>query len=200
MQPTHCDITVGVYCDVIAPLPCTIFHEWGSDTCTWKTTFCTLQIWAKLQVGDIQQWWNLFLKYILYKLTFSILLINASNIRFEARIHQLNENMDSISGFEMFSSLCSDFKVTFLIYLGWIVNSTMSVYLKYNSSKWYPKYIWKIQFQAKFCNLQMHVNATSTLKIQSKYQCKMQYFTIKYMHCHLNKSYFLTSLKYFNLD
>ncbi len=52
------------------------------------------------------------------------------------RIHQLNENVDSVSmvsGFEMFSSLCSDFKVTFLIYfnLGWFVNSAMSVYLKF---------------------------------------------------------------------
>ncbi len=31
-----------------------------------------------------------------------------------------------------------------------------------------------------FFNLQMHVNVTPTLKIQSKYQCKMLYFTIKY--------------------
>ncbi len=32
----------------------------------------------------------------------------------------------------MFSNLCSDFKVTFLIYLGWIVNSAMPVHLKFN--------------------------------------------------------------------
>ncbi len=32
----------------------------------------------------------------------------------------------------MFSSLCSDFKVTFFIYLGWILNSAMLVYLKFN--------------------------------------------------------------------
>ncbi len=131
MQPTHCDITMGVYCNVIVPLLCTTFHEWCSDICTWKTTFFTLQIWAKLQVGDIQQLYNFFFEYFLCKLTFSFLQISAAKISSETRHHQLNENVDSISGFEMFSCLCIYFKVTFLIYLEWTVNSAMSVYLKF---------------------------------------------------------------------
>ncbi len=50
----------------------------------------------------------------------------------ERVIFCIRESVDSTRGFEMFSSLCSDFKVTFLIHLGWMVNSAMSVYLKFN--------------------------------------------------------------------
>ncbi len=123
---------MGVYCDVIRPLSFIIFHEWGSHICTCKTTFCTLQIWTKPQVGDFQQWHNLFLEYFLSKLTFSFIQINTSNIKFEIGIHQLNEKVNSTSGFDMFSILCSDFKVNFLRYWGWTVNSAMSVYVKFN--------------------------------------------------------------------
>ncbi len=95
-----------------------------------------LYINYRLVIFKTTGWWYLtvieFVFWILLcLLIFSILLISASNIRFEARIHQLNENVDSISGFEMFPSLCCDFKVTFLLYLGWIVNSAISVYLKF---------------------------------------------------------------------
>ncbi len=91
----------------------------------------------------------------------------------------------------MFSILCSNFKVTFLIYLGRIGNSAMSVYAKYNTC--IPNGTANKHFKPNFA-LQMPVNATSTLKIQSKYQCKLQYFTIKYA------TYFLTSFTYLNLD
>ncbi len=121
---------MGVYCDVIRPLSFITFQEWGSHICTCKTTFCTLQIWTKLQVGDFQQWHNLFLEYFLCKLTFSFVKINTSNIKFEIRIHQLNEKVNSTSGFDMFSILCNDFKVNFLRYWGWTVNSAVSVYVK----------------------------------------------------------------------
>ncbi len=144
-----------------------------------KQHFVMLQIWAKLQVGDIQQWKNLFLEYYLCKLTFSILLINASNIRYEARIHQLNENVDSISGFEMLSSLCSDFKVTFLIYLGWIVISAISVYLKFNilqngSTNIYERSHFRPNFATYKC-MSMPSHTLNTIKISM-----LKYFTIKY--------------------
>ncbi len=122
---------MGVYCDVIRRLSFITFHEWGSHICTCKTTFCTLQIWTKPQVGDFQQWHNLFLKYILCKLTFLFMQINISNIKFEIRIHQLNEKENSISGFDMFSIWSNDFKVNFLRCWGWTVNSAVSVYVKF---------------------------------------------------------------------
>ncbi len=122
---------MGVYCDVIRPLSFITFHECGSYICTCKTPVCTLQIWTKPQVGDFQEWYNLFLEYFLCKLTFSFIQINTSNFEFEIRIHQLNEKVNSTSGF-MFSILCSDFKVNFLRYWGWTVNSAMSVYVKLN--------------------------------------------------------------------
>ncbi len=131
MSPTHCDITMGFCCDVIRPLSFITFHERGSHICTCKITFCTLQIWTKPQVGDFQQWHNLFLEYFLCKLTFSFIQINTSNIKFEIWIHQLNEKVNSTSGFDMFSIICSDFKVYFLRYWGWTVNSAMSVYVKF---------------------------------------------------------------------
>ncbi len=93
-------------------------HEWRSHICTCKTTVCTLQIWTKPQVGDFQQWHNLFLEYFLCKLTFSFIQINTSNIKFEIRMHQLNDKVNSTSGFDMFSILCRDFKVNFLRYWG----------------------------------------------------------------------------------
>ncbi len=119
---------MGVYCDINRLLFFITFHEWGCHICTCKKTFCMLQIWTKPQVGDFQQWHNLFL----YKLTFSFIQINTSNIKFEIRIHQLNEKVNSTSGFGMFSILCSDFKVNFLRYWGWTVNSVVSVYVKFN--------------------------------------------------------------------
>ncbi len=131
-SPTHCDITMGVYCDVIRPLSFITFQEWSSHICTCKTTFCMLQIWTKPQVGDFQQWHNLCLEYFLCKLTFLFIQINTWNIKFEIGIHQLNEKVNLTSVFEMFSILCSDFKVNFLRYWGWTVNSAMSVYVKFN--------------------------------------------------------------------
>ncbi len=116
---------MGVYCDVIRPLSFITFHAWGSHICTCKTTFCTLQIWIKPQVGDFQHWHNLFLEYFLCKLIFLFIQINTSNIKFEIRIYQLNEKVNSISGFNMFSIFCSDFKVNFLRYWGRTVNSGM---------------------------------------------------------------------------
>ncbi len=38
VPPTYCDITMGVYCDITTLLSCII------SICTWKTTFCTLQM------------------------------------------------------------------------------------------------------------------------------------------------------------
>ncbi len=73
---------------------------------------------------------NLFLEYFLCKLTFSFIKINTSNIKFEIQIHQLNEKVNSTSGFDMFSILCTDFKVNFLRYWVWTVNSAVSVYVK----------------------------------------------------------------------
>ncbi len=55
----------------------------------------------------------LILEYFLCKLTFSFIQINTSNIKLEIRIHQLNEKVNSTSGFDMFSILCSDFKSIF---------------------------------------------------------------------------------------
>ncbi len=46
---------------------------------------------------------TLFVSWILLcKLTFSFIQINTSNIKLEIRIHQLNEKVNSISGFDMF--------------------------------------------------------------------------------------------------
>ncbi len=132
MPPTHCDITMNVYCDVIRPLSGNTFQEWDSHICTCKTTFCRLQIWTKLWVGDFQRWHNLFLEYFLYKLMFSFIQINTVNIKFVIRIYKLNEKVDSTSDFGMFSILCIDFKVNFLRCLEWILNSAMSIYLKFN--------------------------------------------------------------------
>ncbi len=168
---------MGVYCDVIRPFSFITFHEWGSHICTCKTTFCTLQIWTKPQVGDFQQWYNLFLEYVLCKLTFSLIQINTSNIKFEIRIHQLNEKVNSTHGFNMFSILCSDFEVTFLRYWGWTVNSAVPVYIKFNI----------LQNGITNKNERSHFKPNfATYKYMSipyhtyKYQCKMQYFTTKY--------------------
>ncbi len=57
-----------------------------------------------------------FFEYFLCKLTFSLLQIKTTNIKFEIRIHQLNEKVNSTSVFDMFSILCSGFKVNFLRY------------------------------------------------------------------------------------
>ncbi len=45
---------------------------------------------------------------------FSFIQINTANIKFGIRIYQLNENMDSTSGFDKFSILCVDFKVIWI--------------------------------------------------------------------------------------
>ncbi len=47
------------------------------------------------------------------KLTFSFIQIITSNIMFEIRIHQLNEKVNSTSGFDMFFILCSQFSQAF---------------------------------------------------------------------------------------
>ncbi len=123
---------MGVYCDVIRPLSFITFHEWNSHICTCKTIFCTLQIWTKPQVCDFHQWHYLFLEYFLCKLTFSFIQLITLNIKLEVRIHQLNEKVNSTSGFDLFSILWSDFKVNFFRYWGWTVNSAVSVYVKFN--------------------------------------------------------------------
>ncbi len=150
---------MGFYCDVIRPLSFITFHGWNSHICTCKTTFCMLQIWTKPQVGDFQQWHNLFLEYFLCKLTFLFIQINTSNIKFEIRIHQLNEKVNLTSGFDMFSIWCDDFKVNFLRYWGWTVNSAVSVY----ENLIFFKMVSKMKMEDPTCNLQMHVNPTPHL-------------------------------------
>ncbi len=144
-------------------LLCTTFREWGSHVCTWKITFCTLQIWLLIFNSDKICFLNPFF------VTFSILLISASNM-FETRIHQLNENVDSTSGFEMFSSLWNEFKVTFLIYLGWIVNYAILVYLKFNifqncTTHLYERFHFRPNFATYKCTsmLPLHLNYNQTI-------------------------------------
>ncbi len=200
MSPTHCDITMGVYCDVIVPLSLITFHEWGSHICTCKTTFCKLQIWTKPQVGDFQQWLNLFLEYFLCKLTFLFIQINTSNIKFEIRICQLNEKVNSISGFKMFSIWRSELRVNFLMYWGWTVNSAMSVYVKFkilqngikNKNE---RYHFKPNFATYKCMAIPPHSYKWCQNINAKCSILQQN-----MQCHINKSYFLTILKYFKLD
>ncbi len=165
--PTHCGITMGVYRGVITPLLCTTFYEWGSHICTWNI----------LYVGSLSKTTGLWFSIVI---EFDFWIPFVSNLRFETRIHQLHKNVDSMSSFEMFSIACSDFEVTFLIHLGWIVDCAMSVYVKFNIfQKGITNEYERYHFKQTFCNLQLHVNATPTLKIQSKYQCKLQYFTMK---------------------
>ncbi len=191
---------MGVYCDVIRPLSFITFHECGSHICTCKITFCTLQIWTKPQVGDFPQWHNLFPEYFWCKLTFLFIQINTSNIKFEIRIHQLNEKVYLTNGFDMFSIWYSDVKVNFLRYCGWTVNSAMSVYVKFNI----------LQNGIKNKNERSHFKPNfATYKCMSipphSYKC-CQNINAKCsilqqnMLCHIDKSYFLTCLKYFKLD
>ncbi len=142
----------------------------------------------------------MFLEYVLCKLTFSFIHINTSNIKFEIRIHQLNEKVNSTSVFDMFSILCSDYKVNSLKYWRWTVNSDMSVYVKFNILQ----------------NCTSNKNERSHFKPNiAIYKCmSIPPHTYKYsqninakcsilphnMQCYINKSYFLTSLKYFKLD
>ncbi len=187
---------MSVYCDVTRPLSFTTFHECGIHICTCKTTFCTLQIWTKPQVGDFQQWDNLFLEYILCKLTFLFIQINTSNIKFEIRIHQLNEKVNSTSRFDMFSIWSNDFKVNFLRCWGWTVNSAISDYVKFCV----------LQNGIKNKNESQILQCTNACQFPShSYKCHENInakcsILQQNTECHINKSYFLASLKYSKLD
>ncbi len=138
MSPTHCDITIGVYWDIIAPLLCTTFYEFTSALGKEHFTHCKCEQNYRILIFDSNIIY--FLKAFYIKQTFSFLQNSALNIRFETRIHQRNENVHSTSCFKIISNLCSDFEVTFLIYLGWIVKSAMLLYVIFNIlQKWYHK-------------------------------------------------------------
>ncbi len=108
------------------------FMNWAVTSALAKKQFVHCKFEQNHRLVIFQQWHNLFLEYFLCKLTFSFIQISTSNIKFEIRIHQLNEKVNSTSGFDIFSILCSDFKVNFLRYWGWTVNSAVSVYVKFN--------------------------------------------------------------------
>ncbi len=103
----------------------------------------------------------------------------------DTRIHQLNENVDSTSGLEYFqfytvtlSYICQSY---FIIYLGWIVNSAMSVYVTFyifqnGTTNKYER----CHFKPNFATYKCISMPPPHFKVQSKYQCKLQYFTIKY--------------------
>ncbi len=143
--------------------------------------FCKLHLNKTIGwwVSRSQQWYNLFFEWFLCKLTFSFLQINPSNIRFEMRIHQLNDNVDSTSDIYMFSILCSDIKVTFIIYLGWILNSAMSVYVKLIFFKIAPQINMKDPISSK------HLTTYKFISIQPPHlnynkNINEKYFTTKY--------------------
>ncbi len=108
------------------------FMNWANISSLGKQHFVHCKFEQNYRLVIFISGYSLFLKYILCKPIFLSLQISASSIRIETRIHQLNENVDWTSGFEMCSILCGDFKVTFLIYVGQIVISAISVYVKFN--------------------------------------------------------------------
>ncbi len=132
MPPTHCDITVGVYCDSIAPLLGTTFQV---TSALGKQHFVHWKFEQNYRLMIFYSDRISFLNTFCANWHLSILLITASNMRFETRIHQLNEN-DSTSGLEMFSSWCSDFKVTFLLYFEWIDSISEQILQPINALKY----------------------------------------------------------------
>ncbi len=63
--PTHCDITMGVYCDIITSLSCNTFHEWGSHgehfTCSGEATTMNFFIVFQMKINNLNG--NVFNKY-----------------------------------------------------------------------------------------------------------------------------------------
>ncbi len=91
------------YCDITTSLSYTTFHEWGRAVtyALGKQHFfyCKFERVCRLVICKSDR--ICVLNTFGVKLNFLFLLISTSNFRFETGIHQLNEKVDSSSGFDM---------------------------------------------------------------------------------------------------
>ncbi len=122
-------------------------------------------------------------------------------IRFETRIHQLNKTVDLTSGFDMFSILCSDFKVTFLIYMGILLcefNMKNLIFFKNGTINKYERFHFKPNFATYKATV--HVNSIPTLEIQFSNINASCSILNKICNVISIKSYLFISLEYFKLN
>ncbi len=99
---------------------------------------------------------------------------------FEIRIYQLNEKVDSTSGFDMFQSYALTFKVNVLRYFTQMINFAMSIYVKFNILQNGTTINMKDLISSQTLQPTNACQSHPTLTMLSKYQCRLQYFTTKY--------------------